>query len=177
MAETKEQTWQIERSKLTWMLVVIALLVIADQWSKVWAANHLMGSETRYYFFDTVQLRYAENAGAWGGLGSDWPPTARLWALVILPTVFLIGLGIYVACRREFRLPESLAFATILGGGIGNLIDRIAYGYVVDFLYMGIGRVGTNIFNIADVAIMTGTAFVIFFSIRTARQLKEEPDL
>ena len=60
---------------------------------------------------------------------------------------------------------DLFSLSCIFAGGIGNLIDRIRYDYVVDFMYMGYKKIGTNIFNIADVVIMTGFGIMVVFGV------------
>ena len=59
-----------------------------------------------------------------------------------------------------------LAFAFVIGGGIGNLIDRIAYGSVTDFLLIKLGMFKTGIFNMADMSVTTGVLILLFLTIR-----------
>jgi len=149
------------KTKILVMAAIVFVLVVADQYTKYLADVYLKGAPTLFYFWETVQLRYAENTGAWGGLGSGLPDFWRQIVLVILPVVVLLALMIYIVVSREVRAAEVIFFSAILGGGIGNIIDRIIHGYVIDFLYVGVGSIGTNIFNIADMAIMAGTIAVI----------------
>ena len=71
---------------------------------------------------------------------------------------------IYIIRNQLIPRFELIALALIVGGGLGNMIDRFLFGYVVDFLYIGYGPVGTNIFNIADVLIVIGGCMLIIFS-------------
>ena len=88
--------------------------------------------------------------------------TVGLWNNKPLP-VFLFGFLIYVFVRNDFTYFEIIAFSTIIGGGIGNLYDRVfRSGYVGDFINIGIGPVRTGVFNIADVAIMIGSAMLLY---------------
>jgi signal peptidase II len=83
-------------------------------------------------------------------------------------SIFLLLLAVQI-WRRPWNLPVTVAASLILGGGIGNVIDRVARGNVIDFLNFGIGNVRTGIFNIADVAIMAGVFLLaIHSSSRTA---------
>jgi signal peptidase II len=76
---------------------------------------------------------------------------------------------------RQYSRFEFYAFTLIIGGGIGNLIDRARFQYVVDFLYMGIGKIGTNIFNIADFVIVIGFVMMLWQWFRTWREQKSRP--
>lgn len=168
------------------ILVMLVSVLVMDQVTKKLADIYLKDAEVFYYLWDMLQIRYAENTGAWGGLGGNLPLWGRIMFLQVLPFAFLIGLFFYVVTRDEFGRGDLIAFGLILGGGLGNLIDRIFYGYVIDMLYIGIGQfglpvsqwfadnlfqanwlstLGTNIFNVADVAIMAGTIYILAIAI------------
>jgi len=137
-------------------VVIAAVSVVLDQWSKEWAIRTLKFQPIRTYFNEMVVFRYAENTGAWGSMGSDLHEPLRTILLTLLPILFLTGLFIYVLFKKELKLYEIICYSLIVGGGAGNLIDRAIHGFVVDFLWVGTKSIGTNIFNIADVTIMTG---------------------
>jgi signal peptidase II len=142
---------------------LFAILLLADQVSKFWAIDALAGHAPRHYF-GVFTLTYAENTGGWGSLGASWSPIARRIMLIIAPAVVLFGLGIYLVKTEKFDWWRSVGYIGILSGGVGNLIDRFRLDHVVDFLYIGYGPVGTNIFNIADMGILFGFILVLFRS-------------
>src|SRR5436309_5181116 len=105
------------------------------------------------YLNGLVRLEYAENSGAFLSLGSRLPPGARFLLLeVMVGSLLAIGLALTLFSDR-MRLSQKAVLALALGGGLGNLIDRVARGVVVDFVSLGIGPLRTGIFNFADVAI------------------------
>jgi len=144
-------------NKIIFFLVIAFPTMFLDQATKIWAQKVLKFKPTMYYAWNTIQLRYAENKGAWGSLGNDWPYFIKIFFLIILPIIILIGLLIYILINKNVSKVYILAFSLIWAGGFGNIIDRIRFDYVVDFLYMGIGPVGTNIFNVADVVVVIGS--------------------
>jgi signal peptidase II len=75
--------------------------------------------------------------------------------------------------RHERLLPAS--FALIIGGAVGNVIDRLAHGAVVDFLYFHVGRYGWPAFNLADSAITVGVILMLWAELRAARKAKAAP--
>lgn len=128
-----------------------------DQYTKKIAQEDLKFSPAISYLGGLVKLIYAENTGAWGSLGSTWQGLPRELMLIYLPMVALLFFAGYSVIGKKVKLYESIGLSLIVSGGIGNLIDRILYGYVVDFLWMGFNNtIGTNIFNVADVVIMAG---------------------
>lgn len=103
-----------------------------------------------------MRIQYAENAGAFLSLGAELPEKARFLLFVGLVCPILLT-GLAFAFRSErMVLAQKLGMILAVGGGIGNLIDRIAHGAVVDFVSLGIGPLRTGIFNLADVAITAG---------------------
>jgi signal peptidase II len=112
-------------------------------------------------------LQYAENTGAFLSLGSSLPEHWRQLIFTIFVGVFLLGLLLYVLLSRNLSGNHVTCLSLICGGGLSNLIDRIAYdGRVVDFLNVGIGPVRTGIFNVADMAITAGAIYLAIDSFR-----------
>jgi signal peptidase II len=133
----------------------------------------------RIYLGDFFRIEYAENPGAFLSLGAGLSADTRFWVFAVAVGLFLLGaswvlfrenLGESAAIPAEKRLDRLTAFslAVIVGGGIGNLIDRStrANHGVVDFLNMGIGNLRTGIFNVADMAIMLGVILLAWKSFR-----------
>lgn len=136
------------------------LLLVLDLWSKSWAVVHVAGHPPRTYW-GIFTLVYAENLGAWGSLGAGWASQTRWLVLAVLPAVVLFALAIYALRDPEATPWEVTACALVVAGGAGNLFDRFQLGYVRDFLYVGYGRIGTNIFNVADAVVMTGLGVLL----------------
>lgn len=144
------------------LIAVTLVLLGVDQASKAWATSHLLGHPPTTYF-GVLQLTYAENHGGWGSLGAQWNDTARNFALQYFPGLLLIGMAAY-ALAYSMPWQKAYGIAILVSGGLGNLIDRVRFDHVIDFLYLGYGRLGTNIFNIADMAILTGVGLLLYSS-------------
>jgi signal peptidase II len=157
------------------ILVVIAVLVIGlDQATKALAVAYL--KESHFSFWgDTIRFYYAENTGAWGGLGDSAPPLVRMLLLTVLPSFVLIGFMVHLLRDPAIKMIVVYALGFIVSGGTGNIIDRIRQGYVVDFMWMGIGPVGTNVFNVADMAIMLGAGLFLVDALNFKGKEKNEP--
>lgn len=141
---------------------VLCMCVGCDRAAKVAAKKHLAASPAISYMGDVFRLQYAENKGAFLSLGARLPEKTGFWFLVVVPGLFLTGILGYICTARDMRLGQLMAFTLILGGGLGNLYDRIFNnGYVIDFMNMGIGFVRTGIFNVADVVIMAGFGLLL----------------
>lgn len=147
------------------VLLVIATSVGCDQMSKDIARSNLKFASPKSYLGNTFRLQYAENSGAFLSLGSGLSENLRTYLFTFVSGGLLVGLFFYILFNHQFSRRQVAALSLILGGGSGNLLDRILNdGHVIDFMNMGIGSLRTGIFNIADVLIMTGMGFVILFS-------------
>lgn len=160
------------RVRVFLLLLVLCGCVGCDQVSKRAASEWLSGAERLSYLADTVRLTYAENRGAFLGLGANWGEPLRWWAFTILSSLLVLSALLYairqvIQSRREWRSP--LALALVAAGGIGNLIDRfVRDGAVIDFMNLGIGSLRTGIFNVADVQIMLGFGLLVLWQSSTA---------
>jgi len=159
------------------ILIVLILLVsiISDQVTKRIAFEHLAGSETISYLNDIFVLKYAENTGGFLGMGASISENTRFWVFSVLVAVFLFIMFLYLIFSKGFTMFQTLAMSAVLGGGIGNLIDRFQNdGRVVDFMNMGIGPVRTGIFNVADLFITFGAIFLFILLITESRKESRE---
>ncbi|MCG3115053.1 MAG: signal peptidase II [Candidatus Manganitrophus sp. SA1] len=156
--------------KKRFLIITLLLATVGlDRITKVIARDRLESAPPISLFGGIVRLDYVENPGAFLGLGSGLSETTRFWVFSILVGGFLVGLFLYVLINRRLSVIEVAAFSLILGGGLGNLIDRVLYDYVIDFLVVGIGRLRTGVFNVADLAITVGVGLLFLRQIRSAR--------
>ena len=133
--------------------VMIVLIVAFDQFTKYLAKTHLQNSAV-VFIKNFVKFQYAENTGMAFSMFSG----AR-WIFVVL-TIIICAVGLwYLFSDRCADLWYYWSIAVIISGGIGNLIDRALYGYVVDFIEPLF--VDFAIFNIADSAVTLGSAVLI----------------
>jgi signal peptidase II len=96
----------------------------------------------------------------------------RIGLLVFIPTLVL-GFGVYFIFRKkDIRTATLFGICCVLGGGIGNIFDRIMYGSVTDFLHIDFVLFQTGVFNLADVSIMAGVFIVLIDTYRKS-PLKE----
>ena len=156
---------------IIWAVIVIGS-VILDQWTKLLAVRDLMPIGSTVLLDGILGLRYVENTGAAFGMLKG-----QRWFFIILSTAAIIAISIYlIKCRKTVPPFLGISLAMIVGGGIGNQIDRIANGYVVDFLeflFMDFA-----IFNVADCFVTVGAFLVIFDLLFIDRHyLLEETDI
>lgn len=153
------------------LLFVLFACVACDQGTKSIAQNHLSTTEPIILLNGMVRLQLMENPGAFLSLGAALTPVAQFWIFTILVGVALVGAAIYLV-REAHRIAAVtlIAIALLLGGGIGNLIDRLVNeGRVIDFMNVGIGSLRTGVFNVADMAIMAGVALIMLSALRGER--------
>lgn len=149
--------------RLLLLAIILFSCVGCDQITKAAAKSYLAPSQPISYFGDIFRLHYTENTGAFLGLGSTLPPVLRFWVTTIMTGFALAGMSVFILFNRNLRPALTAGISLIIGGGIGNLIDRIFNnGAVIDFMNIGVGSLRTGIFNIADVAIMIGEGMLFF---------------
>ena len=151
------------RAALRGIYFSIAALVIAcDRISKILIRRYVelnFGSVPVVPHF--FSLTHVENTGAAFSLFADWPPDVRRPLLVSFSIVALAVVCYLLWNSARGFSWNGLALALILGGAVGNLYDRVLYGRVTDFLHCYIGTHSWPDFNLADSAIVVGTALLI----------------
>ena len=162
-------------SRIALILFIMVAILAVDQATKYYAVQSLQGESTQRYLGDTLRIQFATNTGAFLGLGNALPENVRFWLFNVFTSVVIVGIFVYVLAASRMKALESIAFALLISGGIGNLIDRIMRdGIVVDFLNMGVGKLRTGIFNVADVGIMAGIFLLLMFKLFESEPEKEE---
>jgi signal peptidase II len=157
------------------LCLLLATTAGCDRVTKHLAVTTLAGTPERSYLGDTVRLDYHENAGGFLSAGATWSRGARTAVFQVANAVFLLC-SLFIAIRYKWSRLAKIGLVMFLAGGFSNLIDRIAFGSVIDFLNVGVGPVRTGIFNVADVAIMAGVGLMVLESF-SGRQLERAPDV
>lgn len=186
---------EFKNAKWIWLVAIAAIVVASDQWTKSAVKKNLsrpvtglypppcdpegkLEERTRFRSQPAVtvvdgyfHLRYVENCGgAFGFLSSRSEKYRRpfFYATSLLATIFLIYLFVRIGPREKVLM---VAFSLILGGAIGNVIDRFTLGYVVDFVEWHIrDRARWPTFNIADVGITVGLVLILIDSFFLAKR-------
>jgi signal peptidase II len=148
--------------RTTVIIFILASNIGCDQVSKSIAREHLNFSEDINVIGSHLILTKVENKGAFLSLGSGLPHMARFVLLTVFPILILFAVLTYLIVRRDLPPMFSVGLSFIVGGGIGNLYDRVLYGSVTDFLHIDLVWVRTGIFNMADVSVMVGIGILIF---------------
>ena len=151
------------------LFLAIGATIGCDRVTKHVAATTLSEASSRSFLADTFRLEYVENTGAFLGLGADWPPTVRTAVFGVGNGVLLLAVAV-IALQSRWPRRSLVGVAIFVAGGASNLLDRITYGMVIDFMNVGIGPLRTGIFNVADMAIMLGTGIFVLEGYRSARR-------
>ena len=143
------------RGKLGLFLIVVALVVVLDQLSKLWIRANLPRIELLPGFLDLI---YVENYGSAFGLFAN-----QTFLLITISLVCLLIILLFLRYLAPATTLSLIAIALILGGAIGNLIDRLRFGYVTDFIDIHLQSLfHWPAFNVADAAITVGIITLLF---------------
>ncbi len=156
----------ITGSALRWLWVTIVIVAL-DQTTKLWAETALASGDP-IVIFSWFNLILAYNKGA----AFSFLAAAGGWQRYFFLGIGLVAVVIIIAWLRRLQSSErvmALGLSLILGGAIGNIIDRALYGHVIDFIQWHYRDWYWPAFNIADSAIMVGAALIILISLRPQR--------
>ena len=148
------------------ILAFVLFNVGCDQFSKDLVRKHVEPMDYIQVVNDNLILTNVENTGAMLGFGQDFSPILKMIFLQGLPLIVLLILLARSLQKSNLNQWMVLAFAFVIGGGIGYLIDRIAYGSVTDFFQIKLGFFKTGIFNMADVSVTIGVFLLLFLTLR-----------
>jgi len=160
---------------------IIALILLAnligDRVTKHWAGQHLDRSKITPVIGNLFILTYSENDGAFLSLGSGFSARVKPLLFTFLPLLIMLGLLIGVVYNYAWKglmdRVSMTAFCCIIGGGAGNLYDRLLNnGWVVDFMNFGLGPVRTGILNFADLSITFGIIALLVRELASRKSIK-----
>ena len=153
-----------------YLLALIVLLV--DQASKYWVTDILhLAERGSIAVLPVFSLTFVGNVGVSMGLLQAGSEVAR-WGLTLL-TAAIAGI-VAVWIRREANRSDAMALGLVLGGALGNILDRVRYGYVVDFLHFFWGPYSFWVFNVADAAISLGVIMLLARALFAGQPQKDE---
>ena len=156
-----------KRKRNSLITIIIFFSIVFDQVSKFWIRNNFDSYIEHSIIADIFTLIKVENKGAFLGMGSELSEIPRILLLIVLPVIVLISITIYTYIDKSLDKISIIGFSLIIGGGIGNIFDRIVYGSVTDFLYLNFGGIfKTGIFNIADFSVTTGMVMILISSFK-----------
>ncbi|HTE33341.1 MAG TPA: signal peptidase II [Chryseolinea sp.] len=144
-------------------VLIVALLCInvsCDQISKKIARDRI-GYHQNIRFGDHVTFTKVENSGAFLSFGQYLPETLKVIAFRIFPIIMLIAVASAIVAKRRVSVLSIVGVGFFVGGGVGNIYDRLTYGAVTDFIRIHVWGFHTGIFNMADVSILVGCCLIL----------------
>ena len=149
-------------------LAIAAAALVLDQLTKYWAQTSLQAAGDIPLWDGVFHFHYARNTGAAFSMLEG-----KRTFFLILTAVFLLGV-VYCAVKKIFSRPYLWIFTVIAGGAIGNLIDRVVNGYVVDMIALDF--MNFAVFNVADLFVTGGAAALAIYALFLDRKGRPEPE-
>lgn len=150
------------KRKYIFLFGISVFIILLDQWTKNLVIDRFKLNETLVIIFNYFSLTYIRNPGAAFGFLAEAHPAFRGPFFILIPLLALGAIG-YVFKKlpdTDFRI--SIALSLVVGGAIGNLIDRVKYGYVIDFLdFHWKYQYHFPAFNVADSSICVGVGLLM----------------
>lgn len=143
------------KNKSAVLACIIVVWVVLDQITKSLVAGQTLGAVFAGPFLGLVDFRLVHNTGAAWGIFEGNPAALGIFSIAVCALM----LAYFIWQRKEANLLQTVGIALIVAGGIGNVIDRFAQGYVVDFIEFSF--FDFPVFNVADIGVTCG--FVLLF--------------
>lgn len=144
------------KNKNIWSVFMMIVIIAIDQVTKYFAKSYLYPDKAKDFIKGFIEFRYAENTGMAFSMFSG----AR-WLFVVITTVVVIACIVYMFKKAQNNLWLYWTIGVLVSGAIGNLIDRIYLGYVIDFINPTF--VNFAVFNIADCAVTLGAVSLVAY--------------
>ncbi len=144
---------------MLWMMIIATICVLADIGTKQFA-YHVLRLEEIPVIQNVLYLTYVENRGAAFGILQN-----QRWFFIVVTLAVIVAMLVYVIWKKTNHKMLLISFALIIGGGVGNLIDRLMLSYVIDFIDFRL--IHFPVFNVADICVVCGSIllciYVLFF--------------
>ncbi len=143
------------------MIILTLIFLLVDIVSKLLVSRYILLEKSIKIINNFLYITYVRNTGA------AWSMFSSRSVLVLIVSFFIIvGIVLYVNKNRPKDKIERLAYSMILGGALGNFVNRIVYGYVIDFIDVKIFKYDYPIFNLADSFIVIGVILLVVYAWR-----------
>jgi len=162
--------------RLPWLLLIAAVIAVADQLTKVWVSHLIPIGGAIPILPRVLRITHWTNEGAaFSMFAESASPHAVRWGLVAFTVAAAcIVIALLIRMGERFSM-TAVGLALILGGAVGNLHDRIAYGSVIDFIEVHIFSYHWPDFNVADSGIVTGACLLMLESLLTPAKETDKP--
>lgn len=139
------------------MIIISIILIVLDIIIKLIISNKLIFNQSIKIIDNFFYITYVKNTGvAWSMLNN------KVSLIVLITFLIIVALIVYLFKKENYTKYEIIGYSMLLSGAIGNLIDRIIYGYVIDYLDFRLLGYYYPVFNLADICIVIGIILVIF---------------
>lgn len=156
----------LAKKQLIYLGTIMLISTLLDQLSKVYVRENLAYMNEIQLIGPYFILTKIENTGAFLSLGANASSWVHTLTIILLPSFIILGLLGYVLSRKSLSSLSVWGYGCLIGGGLSNMIDRIRFGSVTDFMHIDLGFAQTGIFNIADICIMIGIGLLMLESWR-----------
>jgi len=147
------------------ILAILILTIGLDQLSKSIVRKKVNEYQPIVYLHNHVVIEKVENTGAFLSMGDSVSKPVRIIFLNILPLLLILFALGYIFIKTIINTTTLVAIILMIGGGIGNIYDRILHGSVTDFVYIDLGGIfHTGVFNVADFCITVGISIILLQS-------------
>lgn len=155
--------------QLRWPFWVAAGFLALDQLTKRWVLDNIALFEVREVIPGFFNLTYVRNTGAAFSLFQGHPQALSVFSIIVFGLIVVFRFKIFTE-----RLAEQWAFALLMGGILGNLVDRMKYEYVIDFLDVYVGSYHWPSFNVADSCICVAVGIYLLSQHKAEKLAKEQ---
>jgi len=155
------------------IILILAFNIGCDQVTKSIARKHLPDNQVFGYLANHVTLEKTENTGAFLSMGDNLGGPVKYILLMALPILALLAALVYIIIKTDITKYTLLGIIMVIGGGIGNLYDRVIHGSVTDFMHIDFILFQTGVFNVADMSIMAGMGIILVDSYLKRREEKK----
>lgn len=165
------------KRKYLLLIAIAGFIITSDQASKIYVHTQFMLGESFNVISNYVDITYVRNTGAAFGIFRDSNENFRKIFFLSLPPLAVLFIVLLIRGLPEKELTQIIALSGVCGGAIGNYIDRLRFGYVIDFLDFHIKNKYTwPAFNVADMAIVTGVCLLLLIMVKQWNQERKEPN-
>jgi len=152
------------------ILLLLALNIGCDQVSKAIVRDKMDSNSYYPFLHNHFTLVRVENTGAFLSLGDSLPGILKIVLLNILPLIAIIWGIVFILTKINLNRLTLFSLILIIGGGAGNLYDRMVHGSVTDFMWMNLILFKTGVFNVADLSITTGVIIIMIQALLERKQ-------
>ena len=146
------------------MIILTFIIVLIDLLSKIVVSKYIELNESIRLIKGFLNLTYVRNTGAAFSIFDD-----STFFVLVISALIIVGIILYVYNNRPSKNIEKISYAFILGGAIGNFLDRVINGYVIDFIDIKIFSYNYPIFNLADSFIVIGVIILMIYTWRNGK--------